>query len=111
MVGSAGEQDEGEGGVGGVEAAGSVHQESGFGVEGFVAAVVHAMVQGGGDSGSVGSDGSGCFDELGDLGPAGPGTPAGQQVLDLVVVQVVGEQGTQRLFELVTADQLSALAA
>ncbi len=111
LLGAAGEQDEGEGGVGGVEAAGSVDDESGFGVEGFVAAVVHAVVEGGGDAGAVGADGAGGSHELGDLGSAGSGTPPGQQVLGLVGVQVTGEHGPQRFFEVVAADDLPALSA
>src|SRR6266508_3215546 len=74
--GSAGELDEGEGGLGAVESVGAADDQPDLVVEAFVAAVGQAAGDGGVDAGAVFADRAGGLDELGDAAALGAGAPA-----------------------------------
>ncbi len=63
--GSAGQEDEREGGFGAVEAVGAAGEKPDLGVEPFMAAVRESAVDGGVDAGAVFGDGSPCLTNSG----------------------------------------------
>src|SRR5574340_697579 len=101
--GSAGQENEREGGLGAVEAIGTADEKPDLGVESFMAAVREPALGGGVDAGAVFTDGAPGFDELGDAAALGAGAPAVKQFGDGGCIEVAGEYLTQRFLELIGA--------
>lgn len=107
--GSEGDHDEGEGGLGGVEAAGAVDDEPDPAVEAFVAGVFDPEAYRGEHPGSVLADGLGDGDELFQPGAGRFGAEPVEQFGDLGVVEVAGEDSPEGFFQGVRAPQSPAV--
>src|SRR5450830_1192134 len=88
---SAGEHDEGEGGLGGVEAVGASGHRADLVVQSFVAPVRQLPFDRGGDPGAVSADRGAGLDELRDPAALGPGAPPLEEIHDVTGGQVAGE--------------------
>jgi hypothetical protein len=89
--GAAGEHDQGEGGLGGVEPVGAAGDQSDVIVQSVRPGVVHSEPYGGQDAVAVLADGVGDLDEGGQAGTAGLGAAPVEQPAGLLRVQVAGE--------------------
>ncbi len=108
--GPEGDHDEGEGGVGGVEAVGPVDDEADSPVESFVAGVVDAEADGGEDAISAFADRLGRGDERFEAAARGLRAEPVEEHSDFVFGQVAGEHGPQCFFEGVRPPQLASFA-
>ena len=93
LDGAAGEHDQGEGGLGGVEPERSSHDEPHPLVESLETGVGEPEADRGQDAVAVGADGAAGFDEWLEPGTLDSGTPAVQQVGGFGVGEVTGEDG------------------
>jgi len=89
--GAAGEHDEREGGVGGVEPVGASHDEPDLGVEAFDAAVADPVLERVDDQPTAFAHGAGALDERCQPGALRPGAPAVEQHDRVGGVEVAGE--------------------
>lgn len=108
--GSAGQENESEGGLGAVEAVGASDEKPDLGVEPFMAAVGEPALGGGVDAGAVLTDGAPGFDELGDAAALSSCAPTIEQLGCGGCVQVAGEDFTERFLEFVGAPKDSTCA-
>jgi hypothetical protein len=108
---SAGQHDQGERGLRGVEAVGPADDEPDVVVQSFRSPVVDLQSDGGEDPVTELADGLGDLDERREPGAAGFGAPAVEQFGGLLGVQVASEDGAERFFEAVAAPELTAAAA
>lgn len=109
--GSAGEHDEAEGGVGGVEPVGAAHDEPDPVVEAFDAAVGQPEAEGVDDVFAAPADGAGELDERGESAALGPCASPVEQLFGGGGVEVVVEDGPERFFEGVGPPHRAAVAA
>lgn len=101
MDGSGSEHDEGEGGIGGVEAVGPSGDEADFGVEAFDSAVADAVFDGVQDEVSAVTHRLGGLDERGETGSLCAGTPPVKQFGGFVAGEVAGEDRPELFFHLI----------
>src|SRR5512147_228189 len=108
--GSAGQENESEGGLGAVEAVGASDEKPDLGVEPFMAAVREPAFGGGVDAGAVFTDGAPGLDELGDAAALSSCAPTIEQLGCGGCVKIASEDFAQRFLELVGAPKDSTRA-